>query len=148
MTSRRQSVAGPQASDRRAFLRRTGALGVASLAGLVLAGCRLLAARDDSRHTVTISQRRRFEPAALTIPLGATVVWENMSTIRHAVTTDASRLDDAEAVIRPSGVGAFDSGDLFPGETWALTFTLAGSYVYVCPYHYDVGMVGSIIVEE
>lgn len=134
-------------SDRRSLLRRVAASGAAWLAAPVLAGCQILAARDDDRYTVTMTEGRRFEPADLTIPLGSTVVWDNKSNIRHAVSTDASDLENPEAITLPRYVRPFDSGDLFPGDTWALTFTVPGSYVYVCPYHHDKGMIGTVIVE-
>lgn len=135
--------------DRRRFLHRSGTFGLMCLVAPMIAGCQILAARDDHRHTVRITDRRSFEPAGLTIPLGDTVVWENMSNIRHAVTTDPSGLEDVQAVAVPSGVQPFSSSDLSPGETWALTFTIPGSYIYVCPYHHDRGMIGTIeVVDE
>lgn len=133
--------------DRRCFLRRVGGIGAVGLSAPVLAGCQILAARDEDRYTVEITEGYRFEPAALTVPLGSTVVWDNKSNIRHAVSTDASDLENPEAITLPRYVRPFDSGDLFPGDTWALTFTVPGSYVYVCPYHHDRGMMGTVIVE-
>lgn len=148
MTSASNTTSEHGRIDRRRFLRRVGAIGAVGLAVPVLAGCQILAARDDTRVTVDITKGHRFEPAGLTIPLGATVVWDNKSNIRHAVTTDPSDLEDGEAITLPKYVRPFGSGDLFPGDTWALTFTIPGTYVYVCPYHNDRGMVGTVIVEE
>ena len=134
--------------DRREVVRRAGRLGLVVAAAPLLAACEILAARDDDRFTVEINRNRRFEPANLTIPVGSTVVWDNMSEIRHAVTTDASELEDANEIVLPDRVVPFSSDDLFTGDTWSLRFTVPGSYVYVCPYHYDIGMIGSIVVEE
>lgn len=134
--------------DRRRFLHRAGTLSAICVATPVLAGCEILAARDDERYTVDINENRRFEPANLTIPVGSTVVWDNKSEMRHGVTTDASELEDAAEIILPDGVHPFSSDDLFAGETWSLRFTVPGSYVYVCPYHYEDGMIGSVVVEE
>lgn len=135
-------------ADRRQLLHRAGRLGIAVAAVPLLAACEILAARDDDRYAVEINRNRRFEPANLTVPLGSTVVWDNMSEIRHGVTTDASALDEADAIALPQRVQPFSSGDLFPGDTWSLTFTVPGSYVYVCPYHYGSGMIGTVVVEE
>ena len=135
-------------ANRRQFLSRAGKLGIVAVAAPALAACEILAARDDNRHTVTINRNRRFEPATLTIPVGSTVVWENMSETRHGVTTDGSDLDGADEILLPDGVQPFSSGALFTGQTWTLTFTIPGSYVYVCPYHHDTGMIGTITVEE
>lgn len=123
-------------------------MGAIGLAVPVLAGCQILSARADDRYTVEITEGYHFEPAALKVPLGSTVVWDNRSNIRHAVTTNASDIEDGEAITLPRYVRPFGSGDLFPGDTWALTFTIPGTYVYVCPYHDDRGMVGTVIVEE
>lgn len=147
MTSASDTTPGHGRIDRRRFLRRVGAIGAVGSAVPVLTGCQILAARDDDRYTVEITEGYHFEPAALTVPLGSTVVWDNKSNIRHAVTTDASDLEAAGTIELPRYVRPFDSGDLFPGDTWALTFTIPGSYVYVCPYHYERGMIGTVIVE-
>ena len=117
------------------------------LAVPVLAGCEILAARSDNRYTVEMTNRRRFEPASLTIPLGSTVVWDNTAQRVHSVTTDGSGLENPEGIDLPAGVEPFNSGDLFPGDTWSLRFTVAGAYVYVCRYHHDEGMIGTVIVE-
>lgn len=133
---------------RRRFLHRAGMLSAICVATPVLAGCEILAARDDERYTVDINENRRFEPASLTIPVGSTVIWDNKTETRHGVTTDASELEGAEEIVLPIGVWPFSSGDLFAGETWSLTFTVPGSYVYVCPFHHEHGMIGSVVVEE
>src|SRR3954454_5589720 len=49
-----------------------------------------------------------FQPAALTIPVGATVTWTNAGQRTHTVSADD---------------GSFDSGRLDPGEQFSQTFT-------------------------
>jgi plastocyanin len=70
-----------------------------------------------------------FEPAALTIPAGATVTWTNAGSRPHTVTADD---------------GAFDSGRLDPGEQFSHTFDQPGTFTYHCGFHPD--MQGSIVV--
>lgn len=136
------------AIDRRTLVRWVGKIGLVASAVPVLVACDVLAARDDDRYTVTIVEGRRFEPASLTVPVGSTVVWENLSTRRHAISTDPARFDRDVGVVVPDGVDPFTSIDLVTGQTWKRALTEPGTYVYACPYHADVGMIGMILVEE
>ncbi|MDO8688591.1 MAG: cupredoxin family copper-binding protein [Dehalococcoidia bacterium] len=61
-----------------------------------------------------------FGPKTLTVPVGTTVRWTNKDSAAH--TASASK-------------GAFDSGNLAPGQSFSFKFTQAGSYDYVCKYH-------------
>ena len=72
-----------------------------------------------------------FDPANLTIPVGATVTWTNAGSRPHTVTADD---------------GSFDSGRLDPGEQFSQTFDQPGTYTYHCGFHPD--MQGSIVVTE
>lgn len=105
-------------------------------------------ARDSNRFTVNMTEGSRFEPASLTIPLGGTVVWENLSQRRHSTTTEAGASGDVELALLPPEAEPWDSGDLFSGQTWTHTFNVPGSFVYVCRHHGDTGMIGSIVVED
>lgn len=71
----------------------------------------------------------RFQPATLTIVLGATVRWFNDDALSHTVSApDAS----------------WDSGNLSPGAAFERTYDLPGTFPYLCRYH--PGMVGTIEV--
>ncbi len=63
-----------------------------------------------------------FSPSAITLIIGVnnTVTWKNMDTSPHTVTAKD---------------GAFDSGNLAPGQTFMYTFTTAGTYEIKCSYH-------------
>lgn len=69
-----------------------------------------------------------FAPPAMTVGVGDTVTWTNDDDSPHTVTA----------------AGAFDSGNLDPGQTFSFTFTEAGTYTYVCQYHDE--MVATITV--
>ena len=56
-----------------------------------------------------------FLPQDLTIAQGTTVCWTNSGNSVHTVTRD----------------GLFDSGDLFPGDTFSYTFDTPGTFPYV-----------------
>ena len=71
-----------------------------------------------------------FDPSALTVPTGSTVLWSNNDSVPHTVTS----LD-----------GLFDSGIFDPGATFSFTFNEPGSFVYQCQLH--PSMQGSIAAE-
>ena len=157
--------------DRRRFVHRAAMVSAAGLGVPMLAGCEILAALGDERYNVEMTRNRRFEPASLVIPLGGTVIWENTASRVHWVTTDESDLEEpqeggedeppedleeatgeffdaGDAIQLPDNVWPWSSGIMYPGDTWALEFTVPGAYVYVDRYYYDKGMIGTIIVEE
>lgn len=133
---------------RRGFSRRTLLRAVPVALSVPLAsGCTWLDAVEKDRYTVEISDRARFDPATITVPVGATVVWRNMDDERHTVTADPDVLGDPNRVALPEGAEPFDSGDLSPGEQFSLTFTVPGTYLYACRHRQSEGMVGTVTVE-
>ena len=72
-----------------------------------------------------------YDPAALSIATGDTVVWENTGSTDHTVT---------------AADGSFDSGTLAPGETWEHTFDAEGEFEYTCTPH--PFMVASLSVSD
>ncbi len=71
-----------------------------------------------------------FDPLTLTVAVGTTVTWTNNDNVPHNVTADD---------------GSFKSGSIAAGDTFAYTFTVAGTYTYKCTIH-QPDMVGTIIV--
>lgn len=72
---------------------------------------------------------RVFRPASLTVNTGTTVRFINDDDRAHTVTATG---------------GGFDSGIMGAGVTWSRTFTVAGTYAYLCALHPD--MTGTIAV--
>jgi plastocyanin len=62
-----------------------------------------------------------FSPGTLTIKAGTTVIWKNMSSAPHTVTTD-----DGQTA---------DSGTVPVGGTFSFKFMAAGTFPYHCNYH-------------
>jgi plastocyanin len=62
-----------------------------------------------------------FSPAMLTIRAGTTVIWKNVSSAPHTITSDDGQ--------------AFDSGTVAVGGTYRFTFKTAGAFPYHCNYH-------------
>ena len=79
-------------------------------------------------------QGLNFNPANVTIAKGGKVTWNNNDTLAHTVTSTAI----------PSGASSFNSGNMAPGASFSQTFTVDGTYHYVCSYHY--WMTGIVIV--
>ena len=102
------SVLGPPRL-RPAMMALTCAAALAWAGGVSAAG---------ANHTVVI-EGVKFEPEALTVNRGDTIVWVNKDPFPHTVT--AKR--------------AFDSHDIAAGKSWKYTASKAGEYAYVCTLH-------------
>lgn len=73
-----------------------------------------------------------FDPFEIEVPVGTTVTWvSNPGPFIHTVTSD---------------VGLFDSGFLYNGQTFSITFDTPGDYGYVCVPHLTLGMAGVVRV--
>ena len=92
------------------------------------------------------SPKMRFIPDTVTIKAGDTVKWSNPHNISHTVTFDPSKAATKANAALPAGVEPFDSGAIEEEGTFSHTFTAKGTYKYVCVYHEEMGMVGTVIV--
>jgi plastocyanin len=72
-----------------------------------------------------------FEPATMTVKVGATVTWTNEDSAAHTV-----KWDDGS-----QGSGSLTAG----GPAYARTFDTPGTFAYVCGIH--AAMKGTIVVE-
>ena len=61
-----------------------------------------------------------FDPDIVEISKGTTVTWTNDDGVPHTVTSIS---------------GAFDSGNINPGQTYSYTFNQAGPFEYRCANH-------------
>jgi len=76
-----------------------------------------------------------FAPDPGQAHLGDTVVWWN-DVANHHTATDESLLV------------LWDSGDMGFQDTFAYTFTAAGTYPYRCDFHERYGMYGTVVVKD
>jgi plastocyanin len=88
-----------------------------------------------------------FEPARVVLHAGDTVEWKNTSSMPHTVTADARRAAEGKKVVLPPGAAPFDSGRIAPGSSYRHTFTVPGTYKYICIPHAVVGMAGEVMVK-
>jgi len=79
-------------------------------------------------HTVVIDGVK-YDPEALTINRGDTVVWVNKDPFPHTVTSK----------------GNFDSHSIAAGKSWKYTARKAGEFTYICTFHPN--MKGTLIVK-
>jgi len=110
-------------------------------------------AQEHKEHKVTapiivrMTEGLRFKPARVTIHAGDTVEWKNTSGVPHTVTADARRAPEGTKVVLPFGAKPFDSGNIKPGGSYRHTFTVPGTYKYICIPHAELGMTGEVIVQ-
>lgn len=100
----------------------------------------------DAAAEVGMTNQLVFTPATVRIAVGETVRWSNGSDIVHTVTGDPGRAADPGNVALPEGASTFHSGELAPGQVFEHTFTVAGTYRYVCLPHEGAGMRGTVVV--
>ena len=85
-------------------------------------------AQQEGQGVVPVSiQDGYFDPADIAVPSGTTVMWTNEGYEPHTVTSDD---------------GLFDSGVLYPGDTYWVTLYGQGTTTYHC----SPAMPGSITV--
>jgi plastocyanin len=94
---------------------------------------------------------------SVTIAAGTTVTWTNLdSNLPHTITIAAAnaQLPQMNPFSPPSGGNTYNgtqlvnSGPLFPGQSFSLTFTTPGTYTYHCLFHDDTeNMTGTVVVQ-
>jgi plastocyanin len=127
------------AMHRRAATRLLSGFGWVVAAGPALAEAK----------TVEVSMGKaqmRFLPDTVRIGVGDTVQWTNPAVITHSVTFDPGLSAKPGNVMLPDGVAPFDSGEMEQDAQFSHTFTVKGTYKYICKLHEAMGMVGTVIV--
>lgn len=91
-----------------------------------------------------------------TIPVGTTLTWTNLSNNEPHTVSIGANGQPIPAIIppgAPTGNTTFDgsmfsnSGILFPGQSYSLTFTKAGTYTVHCLFHDDTEhMISTVVV--
>jgi len=74
---------------------------------------------------VGTNQTLNFVPVNVTLAKGGTVKWTNNDPTPHTVTSTSV----------PSGAQSFDSKNMVQGSIFTYTFTVGGTYQYICAYH-------------
>jgi len=91
-----------------------------------------------------------FEPAEVTVSTGDTVVW-SFESAGHNVECKPSEADEATLPDGAKPFASYDGSDRFgtndQGTTFEYTFSVAGTYDYVCVPHIGMDMLGTVVVE-
>jgi FtsP/CotA-like multicopper oxidase with cupredoxin domain len=117
-----QAAARPGAAPAPAVPAQPAAVRVADLRGTTSSPGAIVAMLDN-----------RFQPANVTVPVGATVMWANRGINGHTTT----------------GIDTYwDSPTMATRQRFGITFTRPGTYRYVCRQHLLSGMVGTIEVGQ
>lgn len=77
-----------------------------------------------------------FEPVALEVRVGTTVIWTNLDGTTHTTTSGVPGVKD----------GRWDQQLAGPGGTFAFTFTQPGTFTYYCAFH-SGSMFGRVVVK-
>lgn len=99
----------------------------------------------------------RLNLTSETVKVGTTLTWVNLSnnephTVTFPVAGQPLPALPGDPFTPPMGGSTYDgtsitnSGPLFGGQQYSLTFTKAGTFTYYCLFHDDVGMIGTVIV--
>ncbi|MEE8500991.1 MAG: plastocyanin/azurin family copper-binding protein, partial [Kiloniellales bacterium] len=122
------------------------------LAALLLGACgssgpAYEAPGPDVAATVEMTSQPAFEPAEIMVKVGDKVAWRNTSDLLHTVTADPRITGDASNIELPEGARPFNSAAVAPGQVFRYTFTVPGTYRYLCLPHAGQGMFGTVVVE-
>jgi len=86
-------------------------------------------------------QNFAFNPGTITVRVGQQVVWMNNDSAPH--TTTSGSCSGGTCTPAPG----WDSGTLNPGQSFAFTFTTAGTFTYFCRIH-GASMQGTVVVTQ
>lgn len=101
----------------------------------------------DVAATVDMTLALTFEPAEITVRVGDKVEWRNRSPLTHTVTADPRITADASNMELPEGARPFNSAAIPAGQVFRYTFTVPGTYRYLCLPHEGQKMFGTVVVE-
>ncbi|MEJ6021208.1 cupredoxin domain-containing protein [Ramlibacter sp. PS4R-6] len=79
-------------------------------------------------HPVAI-EGMQFKPGSVNVARGDTLTWTNKDPVPHTATAR----------------GAFDSGNIAPGQSFSRKMEQPGEFDYICSYH--PGMKGKVVVK-
>jgi len=133
---------------RTAFYRTALCRASAALAALVLVFGAVPSIAAAKTVEVKMSDTPpKFVPLTVTVQKGDTVEWINNAQSLHSVTTNPAVAQDPKDVSAPKDAKPFDSGFMTPGAKWSYTFTVPGTYKYLCLPHEKDHMTGIVVVK-
>ncbi len=84
-----------------------------------------------------------FEPKKLEVKSGDTVIFTHTDPYNvHNI------MFEPNGIPKNANIPMMSPEEMNEGETWKVTFSKSGTYKYHCHPHYDMGMMGEIIVDH
>lgn len=99
---------------------------------LLLFGSTLALASPESATKGVTIQNFAYNPTPITINVGDSITWTNADQAAHSA---------------KSTTGAFDTTILTTGQSKTITFTVAGTFAYICGVH-GASMSGTVVVQS
>jgi plastocyanin len=124
---------------------------------LLLIGLVALAActNEVAPGTVEAIGGRRFDPMTITVKVGDTVTWVNVTDETHTVTAKESSIPEGADYFASGGYSSEEEarddltkGLLEQGDEYKVKFDVPGTYEYFCIPHEADGMRGTVVVEQ
>ena len=131
----------------RILFQSSAALLTVLLAACGTSGPAYEAPGSDVAATVELTSKLTFEPAEITIRVGDKVEWRNRTLLTHTVTADPRITAGASNMELPEGARPFNSAAIPAGQVFRHTFTVPGTYRYLCLPHAGQKMFGTVVVE-
>ena len=107
-------------------------------------------AQTPGPSVIEMTDNMVFLPKELTVSVGEVVVWKNVSKMPHSVNTnpESCRTEEGKKWVKvPNGGTHFTSGEIKPDDEFRVRFEMPGTYQYLCTFHEDQMMRGTIIVQ-
>ena len=143
----RKVLSGKRMNERR-FMLRAMLVGALTAIGMCVAVAAWFARQPTTIRMEDTPLGGIYQPATLTVRVGTTVQWKNDGQQVHDTTDRPDAALRASDVAYPSGAEPFDSGPIQPGQTFSYTFTISGTYKYICTPHEFGGMTGEVLVTK
>lgn len=96
--------------------------------------------------TIRMTDGLQFRPARRTVPRGTRVIWKNVGSVAHTITTIRAKAAVKSDARVPAGARAWDSGFVGAGKSYARVLRVRGVYRYFCIPHEGARMIGTIVV--
>lgn len=135
--------------------RRAVLCGVGAMIAGASAGCLEDGTDPTGDITVRLTDAYRFDPVRVEIETATTVLWRHEGRGMHSVTAYQDSVPEQSAYFASGGATSeFRArllyplvGTLAPGDAYAYTFEIPGSYRYFSIPGEEAGMTGEVIVQ-
>lgn len=124
-----------------------------SVAAVATAGC--LTGSESGATTIEMTADFAYAPANATAAAGDRIEWTNESDVGHTVTAyddgipaDGSYFASGGFESESAARDDISAGIVDPGDAYAVTLDVPGTYEYFCVPHEGSGMTGTVTVTE